>query len=58
MRALECPCGEHLEARNDTDLLEAAKRHADEEHPGQYAEADLKVLVDTAAYDAERAASV
>ena len=52
MRAVECPCGEHLEARNDTDLMQAAKRHADEDHQGEYSDADLRILVDTAAYDA------
>lgn len=51
MRAVECPCGEYLEARNDRELLEAAKRHAGDEHGDQYSEADLRVLVDTSAYD-------
>jgi hypothetical protein len=54
MRAVECPCGEHLEARNDTDLMQAAKQHADEVHQGEYSDADLRILVDTAAYDAGR----
>lgn len=52
MRAVECPCGEHLEARNDSQLLEAAKRHASEEHEGQYSDSQLRVLVDTSGYDA------
>lgn len=51
MRAIECPCGEPLEARNDADLMEAVKRHASSEHEGQYSDADLRVLVNTAAYD-------
>lgn len=53
MRAVECPCGEHLEARNDHNLLEAAKAHASEAHEGedQYSETDLRILVDTKAYD-------
>jgi hypothetical protein len=54
MRAVECPCGEHLEARNDTDLMQAAKHHSDEVHQGEYSDADLRILVDTAAYDAGR----
>jgi hypothetical protein len=54
MRAVECPCGEHLEARNDTDLMQATKQHADEVHQGEYSDADLRILVDTAAYDAGR----
>lgn len=51
MRAVDCPCGEHLEARNDSELTEAAKRHASSEHGDQYSDADIRVLVDTAAYD-------
>ena len=52
MRAVECPCGEYLEARNDTELLQAAKQHAGDAHEGRYSEADLRILVDTKAYDA------
>jgi hypothetical protein len=51
MRAVECPCGEYLEARNDTELLEAAKEHASEDHEGRYTEGELRVLIDTTAYD-------
>lgn len=54
MRAVECPCGEYLEGSNDTQLLESARRHADAEHEGQYSDADLRVLISTAAYDAGR----
>jgi hypothetical protein len=51
MRAVDCPCGEHLEGRNDTQLLEAMKRHASDEHEGEYSDAQLRLLVDTSAYD-------
>jgi predicted small metal-binding protein len=51
MRAVECPCGEHLEARSDAELTEAVKQHAANEHPDTYSDADLRVLVDTTAYD-------
>ncbi len=54
MRAVDCPCGEFLEGTNDTELLESAKRHANEEHPGQYSEADLRILISTSAYDSGR----
>ncbi len=56
MRAVDCPCGEHLEGRNDTDLLEKARAHAAEDHPDddQYSEVRLRTLVNTAAYDAGR----
>jgi hypothetical protein len=51
MRAVECPCGEYLEARNDTELFEAVKGHASQEHEGEYSEAQLRLHVDTHAYD-------
>ncbi|HEX2221835.1 MAG TPA: hypothetical protein VHK06_04865 [Candidatus Limnocylindria bacterium] len=51
MRAVDCPCGEHLTARNDGQLLEAAKAHNSSDHDNQYSETELRVLVDTAAYD-------
>jgi hypothetical protein len=48
---VECPCGEYLEGRNDSELLDVARRHADQEHEGTYSDADLRILVDTSAYD-------
>ena len=51
MRAVECPCGEHFEAQTDEKILESVKRHADEDHAGEYSEADLRLLVNTSAYD-------
>jgi hypothetical protein len=44
--------GEYLQARNDTTLFDELKEHAEAEHPGRYADPDLHVLIDTAAYDA------
>ena len=52
MRAVDCPCGEHVEADTDTRLVEAVKDHADEVHPDRYQDADLRILVSTTAYDA------
>jgi hypothetical protein len=54
MDAVECPRGEHLEARNDTELLATAKRHASEGHEGRYSDSELRVLVDTSAHAAGR----
>jgi predicted small metal-binding protein len=51
MRAVECPCGEAIEGRNDSELFETLKRHASQEHGNQYSDIDLKLRVDTAAYD-------
>ena len=31
MRALDCECGQHLEAANDEELFERAREHVD--HP-------------------------
>jgi hypothetical protein len=52
MRAVECPCGEHFEGQTDASMLEELKKHADEDHPGEYAETDLRLLVNRSAYDA------
>ena len=51
MRAVDCPCGEHFEARNDAELFESAKAHASSAHGDQYSDSDIRILVDTAAYD-------
>ena len=32
MRTIECPCGRHLEARNDEELAQEILTHAREEH--------------------------
>lgn len=51
MRAVDCPCGEYLEGRNDTELFDKAKEHATEAHGDEYSDADLRVLIDTRGYD-------
>jgi hypothetical protein len=52
-RALECVCGEHLEGRSDTELLEAYRAHCQSEHP-DWSEADLKAQFARNAYDGPR----
>lgn len=52
-RALECVCGEHLEGRSDTELLEAYRVHCQSEHP-DWSEADLKAQFARNAYDGPR----
>jgi len=52
MRAVDCPCGEHVEADSDSRLIEAIKVHTDDAHPDRYEETDLRILVSTTAYDA------
>lgn len=51
MRAVDCPCGEHIEAETDAKVLEAMKNHANEDHPDRYEETELRMLVNTSAYD-------
>ena len=33
MRALDCQCGQHMEAANDGELFERAREHVDRDHP-------------------------
>jgi rhodanese-related sulfurtransferase/predicted small metal-binding protein len=33
MRAIECPCGHHLEARDDEELFRLCREHVDRAHP-------------------------
>jgi hypothetical protein len=33
MRAIECPCGHHLEADDDEQLFRLCREHVDREHP-------------------------
>ena len=49
-RAVDCTCGEHFEARGDSELLNALREHAGEEHP-EWTEADVKAHLVRFAYD-------
>jgi hypothetical protein len=49
-RAVECVCGEHIEAQNDSALLDAFRRHAQEDHP-DWGEGELKAHLVANAYD-------
>ena len=33
MRALDCDCGQHLEAADDQKLFDEAKEHLNRDHP-------------------------
>ena len=33
MRAIDCPCGHHLEAADDEELVRKAREHVDRDHP-------------------------
>jgi predicted small metal-binding protein len=56
MRVMDCECGKTLQAANDDDLVEAVRRHIDEEHPDMdMSQEDVEELVSSQAYDAEDA---
>jgi predicted small metal-binding protein len=55
MRALECPCGHHLEAADDEELLRLAREHVDREHPEmERSDEQIRARVTADAYDVER----
>jgi predicted small metal-binding protein len=33
MRAIDCPCGHHLEAADDEELFRKARDHVESDHP-------------------------
>jgi hypothetical protein len=33
MRAIDCPCGHHLEGADDEELFRLARGHIDRDHP-------------------------
>ena len=52
MPAMDCECGQHLEAENDEELFEEACRHVDEVHPDmQLTDEQLRGMVAEGAYD-------
>ena len=52
MRALDCDCGQHLEAANDEKLLDKAKEHVNRDHPEmQLSDEQVREIVAEKAYD-------
>jgi rhodanese-related sulfurtransferase len=52
MRAIECPCGHHLEGADDEALFRLAREHVDRDHPEmQRSNDDLRARVAADAYD-------
>jgi rhodanese-related sulfurtransferase/predicted small metal-binding protein len=52
MRAIECPCGHHLEAADDDELFRLAREHIDRDHPEmQRINDDIRARVAADAYD-------
>jgi len=54
MRAIECPCGHHLEAADDDELFRRCREHVHREHPEmQRTDAQIRERVAADAYDAQ-----
>jgi predicted small metal-binding protein len=52
MRAVDGPCGHHLEAEDDERLVEAVKAHAAEAHPEMgLTEDQIRDMVSGTAFD-------
>jgi len=52
MRAIDCPCGHHLEGTDDEELLRLAREHVDRDHPEmQRTDDDLRQRIAADAYD-------
>jgi hypothetical protein len=55
MRVIDCDCGKTVQAGTDEDLVKAVRAHADEDHPGQLSDEQVKTLVAERAYEASDA---
>ena len=54
MRAIECPCGHHLEGADDEELVSLARAHVDRDHPEmQRTDEELRERVAADAYDVQ-----
>jgi predicted small metal-binding protein len=55
MRAIECPCGHHLEGRDDDELFRLAREHIERDHPElERSDEQLRARISADAYDVER----
>jgi predicted small metal-binding protein len=54
MRAIDCPCGHHLEAADDDELFRLAREHVDRDHPEmQRTDAEIRARLAADAYDVQ-----
>ena len=54
MRAIDCPCGHHLEGADDEELFSKAREHIDRDHlEMQRSDEDIRARVTADAYDAQ-----
>jgi predicted small metal-binding protein len=53
MRAIDCPCGHHLEGADDDELFRLAREHINRDHPEmQRSDEQTRERVTNDAYDA------
>jgi predicted small metal-binding protein len=56
MRAIECPCGHHLQGTDDEELLRLAREHVDRDHPEmERTDEQLRERIEADAYEMETA---
>ena len=52
MRAIDCPCGHHLEGEDDEALFRVVREHVDNHHPDmQRTDEQLRQRIANDAYD-------
>jgi predicted small metal-binding protein len=52
VKALDCSCGQHLEADNVEELFERTREHVDSEHPEmELSDEKVRQIVDRGAYE-------
>ncbi|MDP9255763.1 MAG: DUF1059 domain-containing protein [Actinomycetota bacterium] len=52
MRAIECPCGHHVEATDDEELFRLSREHVDRDHPEMdRSDEQIRARVAADAYD-------
>jgi predicted small metal-binding protein len=57
MRAIDCPCGHHVEAADDEELFRLCREHVDADHPEmQRSDAQIRERVAADAYAVETVA--
>jgi hypothetical protein len=51
VQAMDCACGEHLEAADDEELFRVVRLHVDQHHPDlQLTDEHVRVLIEANAY--------
>jgi predicted small metal-binding protein len=52
MRAIDCPCGHHFEAKDDEELFRLCREHVDRDHPEmERSDEQLRQRIAADAYD-------